>query len=609
MRRSVRHCIAAGLGLCAATAQAADPQAYTVAIAPTHDAAEDAALAASSQLASLRKVAPVGPFALVARARADVARLQLALNSEGYYAGGIAIAIAGRSIDDASLPAVLDALPAGTTAAVTITPTTGPRFTLGVVRLDGPVPASVRAAFPLRTGQPARAAPVVAAGTAVLASLQDDGYALAKVSAPLAIERPASHTIDVTYTATTGPRVDIGPITLDGLKRVRPAFVRRRLLLRQGELYNPDRIEAARQDLAGLPVFSSVRVQAATAIDADGQLPIDFTFTERLRHVVSLGVAYSTDLGGSANITWTDRNLFGRAEQLILSASATELGGSAARQPGYNVSATFLKPDWLRRDQSLQLDAIALREYLDSYDRTAFTVDALVNRKVTRRLTLSAGVSATQEKVSQEGVTRNYTFVGLPIGAKYDTTDSLLSPIKGYRAAVTVTPTESFGGTTGSTTYVLLNATGSTYVNLGRPGRSVLALRATLAASEGTTQFGLPPDQRVYAGGSTTIRGYKYQYVGPQFADGTPQGGTSLDVATMEFRQRFGKSLGAALFADGGQVGTSGIPFKGSLRAGVGVGARYYTAIGPIRVDAAVPVIHENHAGAFQLYIGIGEAF
>jgi translocation and assembly module TamA len=590
-------------------AHAADPQRYTVHFAATPDAAVNAALSASSTLESLRKSSPVGPFALVSRARADRARFRTALDSEGYYAGTVSLSIDGRPLDDPDLPPLLAAVPNKTPVDVKVTAVLGPRFTIGQVTVSGTVPHRARAALALAPGQPARAAAVLAAGAALLKSLQDDGYALATVPPPVAYEHPVAHTLDVTFTVTPGPRVDIGPITLAGLRHVKPDFVRRRLLLHQGELFNPDKIEAARQDLASLPVFASVRVQAAPVQNAAGQLPVTFDFTERLKYLVTLSAAYSTDLGGSATAAWTDRNLFGRAEQLTLSASATELGGSDDKQPGYNVTATFLKPDWLQRDQSLQFDAIALKEYLDTYNRTAATLDGVVSRKLAADLTVTAGVSATQEQVTQEAVTRNYTFVGLPIGVKYDTTGSLLAPIRGLRAAATITPTESFGGAGGPATYVLLQATGSTYINLAAPGRSVLALRATIGASEGATQFGLPPDQRFYAGGSATIRGYKYQYVGPQFPDEVPQGGTSLDAGTIEFRQRFGKSLGAAVFVDAGQVGTTGIPFTGQIRAGAGIGGRYYTAIGPIRIDVAVPLNSQPGAGSFEAYIGIGEAF
>ncbi len=137
----------------------------------------------------------------------------------------------------------------------------------------------------------------------------------------------------------------------------------------------------------------------------------------------------------------------------------------------------------------------------------------------------------------------------------------------------------------------------------------MIALRALVGSVQGASTFELPPEQRFYAGGSATIRGYAYQSVGPQFADGNPEGGTAIDAGTIEYRQRFGGSFGTALFVDAGQVNSSPSPFEGSLKVGVGVGLRYYTAIGPIRVDFAVPLVKEANSGNFQIYIGIGQAF
>ena len=121
--------------------------------------------------------------------------------------------------------------------------------------------------------------------------------------------------------------------------------------------------------------------------------------------------------------------------------------------------------------------------------------------------------------------------------------------------------------------------------------------------------FELPPDQRLYAGGSSTVRGYKYQGVGPLFADGNPIGGTSLDAATIEFRQRLFRSFGLVGFADAGQVSEHSGPFQDTLRVGAGVGARYFTSIGPIRLDFAVPLNKPPGGDSFELYIGLGETF
>ncbi len=102
-------------------------------------------------------------------------------------------------------------------------------------------------------------------------------------------------------------------------------------------------------------MFSSVQATAASSAEcARARLPITFTFVERPKYVVSLGAAYSTDLGFQGSVSWTDRNLFGNAEQLILSANNTQLGGSASKAPGFDISATFIKPDFLRRDQTLR---------------------------------------------------------------------------------------------------------------------------------------------------------------------------------------------------------------------------------------------------------------
>ncbi|MGH7191227.1 MAG: BamA/TamA family outer membrane protein, partial [Acetobacteraceae bacterium] len=142
-----------------------------------------------------------------------------------------------------------------------------------------------------------------------------------------------------------------------------------------------------------------------------------------------------------------------------------------------------------------------------------------------------------------------------------------------------------------------------------KPGRSVLALRGMVGVALGTGLDALPADKRFYAGGSGTVRGYKYLSVGPQFPDGTPSGGTAFSAGSIELRQRVFGNWGMAAFLDGGQVSTNGDPFSGGLHFGAGGGIRYYTPIGPIRLDAAVPLNREPGGDSFEIYIGLGEAF
>ena len=591
-------------------AEAADPQPYVVALVATGNGALDAALKDSSSLLSLRTSSPVAPFGLVMRAQSDIDRLQTALRSFGYYAGHAAITIDGKPLDDPNLPGAVAALPAGTDAKVAVAVETGPLFHLRRVAIDGDVPVDAIDKLGIKSGAPAVASDVLAGQTRLLTALQASGHALAKVSTPDVVLDPAAQALDVTFHAQAGPRVDIGTIAITGLKDTHESYVRRRLLLHPGEPYDPDTIEKARQDLGGAGIFSNVTANAVPALAPDGTLPITFDVQERKRHAVTFNANYSTDLGITGSAAFTYRNVFGNGESFTASAASTS-GGTAERGTGYNVSLGFVQPDWLRRDQSLSYNAAYIRENLFAYNRKAIVGSVTLSRKLTDQVTGTVGVNAEEERVFQEGINRSYTLAGLPLGLTFDSTgpDGIFNPTHGVKAAVTVTPTYSLAAP--SAFFTLVTVSASTYVNLAaEEGRSVIAIHGLLGSARGASTFQLPPDQRFYAGGSGTVRGYRYQAVGPQFPlNHYPVGGVSVDAGTVEYRQRFGQSFGAAVFIDAGQVGESSAPFGGTLFAGAGVGARYYTAIGPLRVDIAVPLMKRRKDDLLELYIGLGQAF
>ncbi len=609
-----RCCLLAGF-LAPGAALAADPLPYTVSFASTGNGALDAAISGSSQLASLRTRAPAGPFAVVARARQDLPRLITALDSFGYYAPHVSITIAGHPLDDPDLPEILDKAPADPPTPIKVAIVKGPLFHLRQVAVQGAVPPSAMAAFTLKSGQPAVANDVLGAGGALLNALREQGYALADVAPPNAVLVPSADALDVSFKVTTGPRVDIGPITISGLRRVHESYVRRRLLIHQGQLYQPSAIEAARQDLASTGVFSGVVVRTSPTLDAAGELPLTIDVSERKRHAVSFNVAYSTDLGGSAGATWTDRNLFGNAEQLNLSAAITGLGGSDVTGIGYNVTAQLLQPDFLRRDQQMEYDLGFIKQSLQAYDQTAATAGVILSRKLSKEWTASVGLTGEQEKIVQQDVTRDYTLVAIPVTGKFDST-GLTNPLDdathGIRSTLSAAPTESLGHR--NATFVILQATASTYFDLAtfgltKPGNTVFAVRGLVGSAQGATQFDLPPDQRFYGGGSATARGFRYQSIGPLFRDQNPQGGAAIDAIQLEYRQRVWGPVGAVVFADAAQVDASNAPFQGTLREGVGTGVRYYTPIGPIRVDVAVPLNKPPNGDSFEFYLGLGQAF
>lgn len=637
--------------LCSSLAWSADPQKYRVQFGDTRDSSLNATLQGTSELANLRKSAPVGPFGLIGRAQSDTGRLKTVLESFGYYQGSVSITIDSLPLNDPGLGEELTNKPAKDEAHVNVAFNLGPLFHLGKIDLTGEVPPKAAAALKLSGGAPAVAAQVLAAADRMRQALADDGYAYAKVDTPHAKESSAQHLLNVTIHVTPGAQYRLGDIRLNGLKTIKESFIRRRLLIHSGDEYQASKIEAARKDLLSVGVFTQVSAALDPAPDPSGRIPLTFTFRERKPHTVGVTAAYSSDLGTSFGVNWLKHEITGKADSLSLSANVINLGGGTATNGiGYDLDGKYLIPDWKTRDQSLQVELGALRQSLQAYDQTAVHTGVSVIRKLSDIWSVSAGVSAEREQIVQEsppdpvvsasvGCTTNiappktgtseprctyhYTLISLPLSAIYNTT-GLSSPLadatKGVRAALLLTPTFSLGHP--SSRFVVTQLTAATYFDLHDwglthdPGRSVLALRALAGLAGGATVFSLPPDQRFYAGGSGTIRGYRYQSVGPPFPDGNPIGGTAINAGTLEYRQRVGQALGFATFVDAGNVSRNLDPLNGALKVGVGAGVRYYTALGPLRVDLAFPLQRRkkgpgvvNPDDAFEVYIGLGQAF
>ena len=609
------HSLLIALVFGASAARAADPQPYKFEINKTGNEDLDNALKQSAYLYTLRKKTPIEPFALVARANEDVPRLVTTLQSFGYYQARASITIASRALTDPGLIAALDAVPKGQSVTVHVYVDTGALYHLRRIDIDGQVPKDALSKLGIEAGQPAVSADVIAGETRLLTALEEQGYALAKVDAPVAYADDRAHALDISFKVTTGPKVDLGAVNITGLHDVDENVVRTAFALQPGNPYRPSKIEQARKSVLGLGTFSGVEVRAADALDPQGRIPLILDVSERPRHAVSLNAAYSTDLGVSAGVTWTDRNLFGSAEQLTLSANINGLGGTAASTLGYNVTAQLQEPEFFAHDQTLEFDLGVIRQKLDAYDQTAQTGAVVLKRKFSPLWSGSVGLSLEHDEITQETVARTYELVSVPLTVTYDSTELegiLQDPTHGARAAITLTPTQAFGHS--KATFLAMQAAGSAYVDLSvldieKPTEGVLAFRAIVASIAGATQFELPPDRRLYAGGSATVRGYKYQSIGPLFPDNKPIGGTAMDAATIEFRQHLFDDFAGAAFIDAGQANATGVPFEGPLRAGAGAGVRYYTPIGPIRVDFALPLTRLRASDPFEIYIGLGQAF
>ena len=222
----------------------------------------------------------------------------------------------------------------------------------------------------LAAGDPADAAAILAAQDLVLTAFRKQGYALASVKREVVVDH-ATREAEITFTVTTGPIARMGPVSFSGTEKVNTAFLQRRVPFKQGELYDPGKVDTLRGKLTSLGVFNGVRIQPATTLDANGELPIDVSLTDRLPRSFGFGLSYETQLGFAVSGFWVHRNLFGEAESLRLTAEINHIGqGLAIADTGFAFRADFRKPDWWLPGQDARAMAEVLREVLPAYIAT-----------------------------------------------------------------------------------------------------------------------------------------------------------------------------------------------------------------------------------------------
>ncbi len=551
-----------------------------------------------SELKTLEDRLPASEEALRRRADRDLGRLADAAHSLGYWDAQFAY-----DVDTAADP-----------EKVTVTVTPGPLYrvaAVAVVEPDGkplPIPPG-QAPLPLKPGDPARTAPVVATANALLAGLGERGHPFATAENPEVVIDHAVHTMTVTYRIAPGPAMRFGGVTIAGLKRLDPGYVERRLRWRRGETYDAARVEDTRQALIESGLFSTVRITPSPEPGEPGNALMTVDATERPHRTIGAGVGYNTSQGAAARVFWENRNLFGNAEYLRLAATAG--------QQVFGVNANFRRPDFLATDQ----DFLATAEIADdtpvAYHSRRALATAGFERRFGRLVTGGAALEIEQADVQQLADvstntsaqrTQHYELFGIPAYLKLDQTDNLLSPTRGWRAQLSVTPAHIFSSP--SLTFVTNVLSASTYWKVDPEARAILAGKVALASLDGAPLAPIPADQRIYAGGGGSIRPYGYQMAGPLASNDDPIGGRSSLVLNLEARVKVTDTIGLVPFVDAGSYYETTVPQLGHrLFYGAGLGLRYYTGFGPLRLDLATPFYKRRANSWVQVYISLGEAF
>lgn len=561
----------------------------------------DAHLKSVSLLAKLEDRPPTSLNALYQRIRNDISRLKQALAEKGYFDGQIEFHLK----EDAS-PIV-----------VTVTYTTGQRYKISkitVLTTEGTnerlelTPSKAAKAIQLHPGDDIDLIRIQDANQRLGKYLRDHGYPYGEMVEPEGeIDRDAK-TIHVIFRAKPGSCGVYGKTSIIGLKNLNSQFVRNRVIWQEGERFDERELETTRRKLMGTGLFSGIEIKADEQESKNsGVVPIGVHLSEGPPRTIGAGLKYATTEGLGGQAFWSHRNIFGNGEVL---------GALLRISPRLSRAKLDLDiPDIFAPEQHLRNEVSVTREQNKAYTSRTFDMGVRLEHPFTDTITGMIGVTGEGGKVKRAGVDYLNRLIGFPLEMKIDESNDLIDPTKGGRLTAQVTP--YFGRSGNDSRLLISTAKGSYYLRLTKDNTVVIAGWAHAGTITVSSLDNLAPNKRFYAGGVGSVRAYGYKLLGPLDVNRIPIGGRSVAEYGIEGRFKVTDTIGFVVFAEAGSVSAKPSPDLSSQSRlwGIGAGIRYYTGIGPIRLDIATPM-KRRHDGfpkqidsAYQFYISVGQAF
>jgi len=574
---------------------------YTIALEGLETVGSSAELVSSfDQQSVLRKNRneAVNAAQIDRRSRADADLLAELLRSQGYYDADVEPRIerAGHA-----LRVVLEAHP-------------GEQYRFKSVELPGLEAAGaeapkLREAFAVKAGDPVIAADVIAANIALKVALGEQGFALAEVGDQQIQVDHDTHTAQLVLPVTTGPLASFGAIRISG----KPPFSARHVALiarfHSGEQFRRSKIDDLRRALIATGLVASAEVRVVPA--ADGRtVDLAVNLEPAPMRTVAGELGYGTGEGVRVEASWQHRNFFNPEGALTVRGVAGTQEQLAAVQ--------FRRNNFRQRDQVLNLQALASHTNRSAFEAKTLQVGGNIERQSNiiwhKKWTWSYGVDLLG--TSERGVfttlgvkdTRKFLIAAFPATLTYDGSNDLLDPTRGFRLGGRISPEISAHG--GSFTYARTQIDASAYHPVS--SSVVVAGRVRLGTIFGASSLSIAPSRRLYAGGGGSVRGYGYQQLGPHDVDGDPIGGRGLAEFALEARVRlkaFGGNFGIVPFLDGGSLTTNSWPSLSGWQLGAGIGVRYYSSFGPIRIDVGTPLNPRASDGRVAVVVSLGQAF
>ncbi|MBX7065686.1 MAG: BamA/TamA family outer membrane protein [Parachlamydiales bacterium] len=492
-------------------------------------------------------------------------------------------------------------------AQVTIYLHTGPQYTLRSYQIfhgDCTQPAEIPCCDPLtperlglKIGSPLLSFNIVNAELNLLSELSRCGYPLASVEKRKVIVDMDKKDVEAAACIDEGPLSKFGPVSIFGLKTVKAKFVLDRISWDEGKIYSSDDVQHTQKRLLDSDLFSSVLISHDGHLDENGQLPMKMRLSEAKHRQISLGVFYATVDGPGGIFTWTHRNLRGLGESVSLNGEFSKryLAGTI----------TYKKPDFWTEDQTLRAMGQIERQDITAYIAFLYRFATFIERKWDVKTNVSFGLEVQHINVADSASDGRYNLIDLPVFIRYNTSDDLLNPTKGYTIVYQPHLFQSLDH--GAQHFIKQRLTTTFYLPLIKKW-FVFAGRFQFGSIAGAKQKNVPLPILFLGGSEDDLRGYRYLTVSPLDGD-KPLGGRSAIFISLEPRFRFG-DVGIVPFADFGTVAFNELPtvdtkwFKS-----LGLGLRYFTFFGPLRLDIGFPLDRRSIDPAFRIYASIGQTY
>ncbi len=535
------------------------------------------------------------------RMELDQQLLDRILRAKGYYGAFIARRV--RSSEDGRNGKLR--------AELTVRP--GALYTLSSINLPGLASAiryvpTLATVFPVKVGDPIDADKITAGRVDLVKALGENGFPFSRVDEPQVTVDHDAQKGALEIVVRAGGYRRFGDIVLD--EKSGELFSARHLeriaRFDRDDVYQVSDVEDLRRAIVATGLVSSVSVTPKDAGDGE-HANIAVAAVPAPMRTIAGEIGYGTGEGYRLEGSWQHRNFFPPE------GAMTVRGLVGTREQAAGLS--YRRNNFRRRDNVLTGSFSFYHRDYDAYKAKTLAFTAGLERQTNLLFqkkwawSIGAQLLGTRERGyyggSLDKSSRSYLIGAVPVSLTYDGSDDLLDPTKGFRVGVRVSPEASWQGKPFS--YVTTQIDSSAYMPVTE--QVVLASRVRLGSILGGVDVdSIAPSRRFYAGGGGSVRGYGFQAIGPRDPENDPYGGKSLVEFSVEARIRFGV-FGVVPFVDAGNISTGFLPKLQDVRYGAGIGLRYYSTFGPIRIDVGTPLNRQKGDGRIAVYVSLGQAF